>query len=425
MSESTQREMLNLVTEIRKSLAIVEGDVEGIKSEQEEKLEKMFPRLEKLDDNLQKIVAENKAKDEQIKKMEEAMIEFEKKAYRASEKSAGSREIDELAELHKKGYDEYLHHGNSIGDEYNKFLNQQKFSKLFSPEQISKYLRTDVNPDGGYLCPPEYVREIIKPATEMSDIRRIARVRQATGLVLLQPSRISLVTAAWEGEGEEDIKDNSTYGMEHLNLRRLSVTVPITREELMDSAFDMVSEINSDAREKFQEVQGAAFVNGNGVNKPEGFKVNPDVEALTTAASGVVDFNDILDMMGLLKDKYDPNSTFVFNRTTWRYLLKIQYAAGTAAYIWNAGNIADKEPSTLYGRPYLIAPDMDNIAANNYPIVYGDFKKGYVIADREALSIVRDDVTKKRENKIEFTFHLRVGGAVVLAEALKKLKVKS
>ena len=426
MSENHEatKELHQLADELRK---VNERYEKQGRSEDNERIEKMFTRLEALDENLQKKYAEAEAQKEKIAKLQDDLINLEKKSFRTHEKSADESEINDFkAELHK-GYELYLKNGEkALKDEYCKFLNNTDFGKNGSFKEIhTKYLRTDVNPDGGYLCPPEFVREIIKPATEISDIRSVARVRTATGIVLHQPSRISLVSSSWEGEGVEDTLSNSKYGKEQLNLRRLSVTVPITREEMMDSAFDMVSEINSDAREEFLRKQGIAFVKGNGGNQPEGFMENKNVYELTSATSGVITFDDILDLMAELKDKYEANARFGFNRKTWRYLLKQRYDSGNFSYIWNAGNVEGKQPSTIFDKPYFIAPDMDNVAAGNSPIVYGDFKMGYVIADRESLSVIRDDVTKKRENKIEFTFHLRVGGMVVLEEALKKLTVKS
>lgn len=85
MSEAfdVQKEFVNLASDVRKSMGVIEGEVEGLKSDHKEKLDKMFPRLEELDDKVNTIAAEKSAKEEQIKKLEENIEELQKKLYRA------------------------------------------------------------------------------------------------------------------------------------------------------------------------------------------------------------------------------------------------------------------------------------------------------------------------------------------------------
>ena len=47
-------------------------------------------------------------------------------------------------------------------------------------EMELKVLTVSNDTSGGYLAPPEYVREIIKKVTEFSPIRTVARVRSTT-----------------------------------------------------------------------------------------------------------------------------------------------------------------------------------------------------------------------------------------------------
>jgi HK97 family phage major capsid protein len=67
-------------------------------------------------------------------------------------------------------------------------------------------------------------------------------------------------------------------------------------------------------------------------------------------------------------------------------------------------------------------PDMDDIAANAYPIAFGDFKTGYRIADSAQMVMLRDPYTLATSGKVRYLFTSRVGGTVVMPEAIKKLK---
>jgi HK97 family phage major capsid protein len=68
---------------------------------------------------------------------------------------------------------------------------------------------------------------------------------------------------------------------------------------------------------------------------------------------------------------------------------------------------------------------MPDIAANAFPVIFADFRRGYIIGDRLGMTMLRDPYSKKREGKVEFTFTKRFAGGVVLAEAFKKLKVST
>ena len=77
-------------------------------------------------------------------------------------------------------------------------------------------------------------------------------------------------------------------------------------------------------------------------------------------------------------------------------------------------------PATLLGYPLIEAEDMPDIAASSLSIAFGNFKAGYVIAERNATTILRDPYTHKPY--VHFYATKRVGGQVVNSESIKLLK---
>jgi len=65
------------------------------------------------------------------------------------------------------------------------------------------------------------------------------------------------------------------------------------------------------------------------------------------------------------------------------------------------------------------------VAANAFPVVFGDFRRGYLIVDRLILDVMVDPYSSKNQGMVEFSARRRVGGQVVIADALKKLKIAS
>jgi HK97 family phage major capsid protein len=80
-------------------------------------------------------------------------------------------------------------------------------------------------------------------------------------------------------------------------------------------------------------------------------------------------------------------------------------------------------PSNIFGFGYTLVPDMPAVAAGNYPVAFGAFKRAYVLGDRIQQKIVRDEVTQLTSGAVRFYSYKRNGGQVVVAEAMRKLKV--
>lgn len=283
-------------------------------------------------------------------------------------------------------------------------------------------LRTDNDSQGGVLVPTELDNIIVKSITEISAVRTVARVRTIASKSLEVPKRTGNIVAAYEGEAESGNESNETYGSETLTAYRQSVTIPITQDMLMDAAFDMESEIMSDAGEAFAQGEGAGFVAGSGFKQPAGIISNVALQAgaRTSSTSLTIDAADVILLTGDLKTGYNP--VYLLNRLTLAVLRT--KVSTTGQFLWQPG-LNGPIANTINGFPYLITPDMQDLAAGSYSVAFGDFRRGYTIVDRTGMSIVRDDLTRKKEAIIEFTINRWNTGQVTLTEAIKLLKTKA
>lgn len=375
-------------------------------------------------DSLNNLSAEQKSAYDQ---MNAQLDKYEEKSQQLSKEIASkNKEIEELKSGHARL--EAMMCEPSFGS-----LNPQQHATLKAYETALtkgvdnlnevelKYLRTDNNADGGFLVPVDYDNDIIKQITEFSPVRQIARVRTMGFKSTEMPVRSTLISSAWVGEGEEDTTSQSQYGQETLYARKLQVTCAYTREMLDDASPNIVNEISSDVAEEFARLEGNAFVNGDGVEKPEGFMFDSRVAEINSGSASTISFDNFASLEGELKTGY--NAVFGFNRRTLAIIRNLKDGAG--AYIWRAGNLGAGVPNNINGSAYYEMPDMPDVGAGLYPIIYGDFLKGYLIGDRSGITIIRDDYTQKKKSKIEITFNRRVGGKVMLPEAFVKLKVSA
>lgn len=293
-------------------------------------------------------------------------------------------------------------------------------------EVAAEYKALSVGNDttGGYLAPIEYVREILRTVTEISPARTLARVRQTASKAVAIPKRTGQFAAQWVAEqGTKSETDGLRYGMWEIPTHELYALIDISNQNLEDSAFDMAGEISFEATEQFAVAEGAAFVSGNGVGKPEGFLVAAGVSgnnsgSATTIADAEGQANGLLSLKYGLKTAYARNATWLMNRTTLGAVRRLK--DNDKNYIWMPG-IAQGRPNTIDGDPYVEVPDMPNEGAGTTPVAYGDFKRAYTLVDRIAMEMLRDPYTQATSGNVRFIFRRRLGGQVVMAEAIRKL----
>jgi HK97 family phage major capsid protein len=280
----------------------------------------------------------------------------------------------------------------------------------------------------GFLAPDEFVGEIIKGIVLYSPIRKIARVRPTSARASKFPKRTGTFAAAWVDELDSRAETTGLkYGLEEIPNHELIAVVDVSQDDLEDSYFNLEAEVTQEAQEQFGVAEGTAFVSGFGMKRPEGFLTNTNINQVHLGDANLLTFDGILSMAASLKDGYvdggadgyENGATWVMNRKTLYAIRKLKDT--TNQYLWTpqfGAALIDQPPALIDGRPYITAPDMPDVASNATPIAFGNFKRAYVISDRVTMSIQRDPYTQAGSGNVRFWFRKRVGGQVVLPEAL-------
>jgi len=207
-----------------------------------------------------------------------------------------------------------------------------------------------------------------------------------------------------------------------------------TQAMLDDAQFDVEAWLADEIATQFAKAEGTAFVNGDGVDKPRGFLTYTSAIAgdatrsfgqlqyVPTGAAAALPStnpeNKLLDLVHALRAPYRQGAVWVMNSTTLATIRKFKTADG--AFIWTPGLVTG-QPDTLLGYPVIESEDMPDIAANSTPIAFGNFKAGYLIAERSETNILRDPYSNKPY--VNFYATKRLGGAVSNSEAIKLLRV--
>jgi HK97 family phage major capsid protein len=373
------------------------GSVDPITEEKLQKVEKTLDVYEDFNQKATKIFLEQKNVNDKLEKMETAM--------KRPDAGYSSEQID----LTAKAFEKLLRKGKESLD-----------------EMEVKTLTVSNDTSGGYLAPPEYVREIIKKVTEISPIRSVARIRSTTNRSVQMPTRTGTFSAAWTSEiGTRSESTGLTYGLEEIAAHELYALVDISEQDVEDPVFNMQDELSNEFAEQFAKAEGTSFVNGTAQGQPEGFMVNGSVAETNSGNGTALTIDGLIDLYSAVKTDYARNGTFVMNRGTLGKIRQLNTGTG-GSYVFQAGfSLQVGVPNTILGQPYVEATDMPDVGAGAYPVAFGDFRRGYVIVDRIALSILRDPYTQANTGSIRYIARKRVGGQVVLAEAIRKQKVSA
>ena len=296
----------------------------------------------------------------------------------------------------------------------------------------AKAMSVSSDPDGGYLVPDETEREIGRMLSRASPIRAIAGVREISASVYKKPFAITGPATGWVGETAARPETNSATLAELTFPAMELYAMPAATQTLLDdSAVNIDEWIAGEVQAAFAEQEGAAFVSGDGSNKPKGFLAYATVaEAswswgnLGYVATGVdgdfpaSDPSDVLiDLVYALKAGYRQNATWVMNRRTQGEIRKIKDADGN--YIWQPAAQAGGTASLL-NFPVAEAEDVPDIGSDTQAIAFGDFRRGYLVVDRLGVRILRDPYSSKPY--VLFYTTKRVGGGVQDFDAIKLMK---
>ncbi|RYG91922.1 phage major capsid protein [Loktanella sp. IMCC34160] len=351
--------------------------------------------------------------DAKLQKQEERMNKLDRKSLMAARPVLASGA--EVEAPHQKAFAAYLRSGDD--------------DALRGLTLEGKAMSTAVAADGGYLVDPQTAETIKSTLSSTASIRAIANVVNvdATSFdVLIDHTEMG---AGWATEVDPTTETGTpTIDRITIPLHELSALPKASQRLLDDSAFDIEGWLAERIANKFARSEAAAFINGDGIDKPRGFLDYAQVANgtwswgnigyVTTGVAGdITDGDPIIDLVYALGAEYRAGASFVMNSKTAGLIRKLKDADGR--FLWSDG-LAAGEPARLMGYPVLIAEDMPDVAADSASIAFGDFGAGYTVAERPDLRVLRDPFSAKPH--VLFYATKRVGGAVSDFAAIKLLK---
>lgn len=286
------------------------------------------------------------------------------------------------------------------------------------------------DPDGGFLVPEEVEAQIDRVAQSVSAMRRISTVRSISADTYKKLVSQGGTTSGWVAEkGARTETSTPTLTEIAINTKEIYAMPYATQTLLDDSRVDIGAWLADEVSVEFNEQESRSFISGDGVGQPKGISAYTMV-ANASYAWGKIGYiagghatllnnpDKLIDLQHALKSVYRNGAVWLMADSTVNAVRKLKDGDGN--YIWRPG-LTEGAPDTMLGKPIEIDDNVDAIGGNKYPVFFGNFKRAYLIVDRLGVRVLRDPYTAKPY--VAFYTTKRVGGGIVMYEAIKALKI--
>jgi HK97 family phage major capsid protein len=218
----------------------------------------------------------------------------------------------------------------------------------------------------------------------------------------------------WTGEGVTKTTTTMDFSQPTITAYKMASIIYLTDELIEDSAFDLVNVLISRFADRVAEEEDKVITNGAGTTQPTGIFVNATVPTRTCTASGLT-FTDIINLIYDLPVKFRANAKFLIHPQLVRELRLLTDTTGR--YMWQEP-VSAGQPATIHSYPVI-----ENYWCPQSQIAFGDYRYGYWLGDRQKMTvkITNDTETTFSQDKTAIRVVERIGGDVVIANAIRKL----
>ena len=372
---------------------------------------------------------------EQYERINERMdqLEFDVKRSKTNPSASGNSKADNPYVKEFKNYLVEFAKGNREN------LKESKPTKGYHPlvdnaEQKSEtksdsIVRFDEAAAGALLLPADIAQTLIYDVVEMTPVFRLARQSRTSRPEWKRRLRTDKGGGRWLDEEEANQKTKPTYKTITMTPHKFAALYSATIEMLEDSGTDIQAEIMRAYEEDFYQSAGTAMLKGDGVSKPTGVIGNMlDFDSGGTSLTT----NMLIHMQAELKEPYQDNATWVFNRKTRSYIRSLVLNESNALqYVWEP-DFTRRAPTRLLGNPIEIAREEDiagrvegDFATGSVPILYADWNRAYEVVMRNDLYMIDDPYSESSSFVRNFHVMSRMDGKPLQKEAGVQLNITS
>mgnify|MGYP001431606763 CR=1 FL=1 len=287
-------------------------------------------------------------------------------------------------------------------------------------EKEKKALIVADDAEGGFTVDEEFLSSMIVAVPDKNVvIPTVTNITTSKGAIRVPKGNGGMV---WYDVDEQNLPTESdpSFGQVLIQTHEHAGLITLSKDLLEDAAVNLEQYITGEFVKTLSTKVETDIFTGNGTSTKEGILTNTSIGAVTAASSTVLTMDDVINFLYELKEQYAIRGTVFARRKMVRNLRLLKDT--TNNYLWMPPAVKG-ETATVDGMPILQcqAGLSENMTTGQKVMLVGDMSYYWRVA-RINMSIQR--MNEKYAPLIGLLFRVREGGAVMLPEAFKVLKMK-
>ncbi len=309
-----------------------------------------------------------------------------------------------------------------IPERFSRDYFQAFYSYLGGGGPLNAAMYEGSSPAGGYAVPVEVAGQVLPLAPQDSAVRRLSKVIPTRSDLRVNQA---LTRGAFAAKTETSAFTTAQPSLNQFTISAFAVGVetPMSIELAQDAEYFQTFVLD-DMVTALLEYEEPLFISGTGSGQPQGLlgNVGAGITAEPDANNNLVSIAATLSVLGTLKDTYHAGASWLMQRATSLIIRAAQ--VGTAFQpVFRRENGVD----LLHGYPCAYSSSMPTAARGATPVVFGNFRRGYLIGDRGGsamiIKVIEQDATLAQQGVLTLLGYRRTDGRVMRSEAIQGITI--
>ena len=283
---------------------------------------------------------------------------------------------------------------------------------------------------GEVIVPHDIAGPIFKTLPRLGIFRSSGPTVRPTSSNKVDLRSLTFATAGWGkievlGAAPPDPFGTASTPADVVEVHDLMGLSKIGVDELADTDANLVALIQDIIGQLFAQTEDDAFAAGNGTSKPWGIAARATsgliTQAVTAAGTSIITGDELKQLQYRVPSRFRGNGAYFASGDAAEKIALLKDS--TSNYLWQP-SIRAGEPDTLFGKRFFTMEGLPAATATTTitdpAVMFGDPSLGYLIADRQRITVQRLDERYAELGLVGFLFKMRVGGDVMRPAAFAK-----
>jgi len=285
---------------------------------------------------------------------------------------------------------------------------------------------------GEVIVPHDIAGPIFKTLPRLGIFRSSGPTIRPTSSNKVDLRSLTQATAGWGkievlGAAPTDANVVPNTPVDVIEVHDLIAMSKIGVDELADTDANLIALIQDIVGQLCAQMEDDAFANGNGTSKPWGLAMRATqaspliTQGVTASTTGLIKPDELKSLMYRVGGRFRTNGAFFTSGDAAESIALLKDS--TSNYLWQP-SVRAGEPDTLFGKRFFTLEGLPAMTATTTAVdpsvMFGDPAIGYLVADRQRITVQRLDERFAELGLVAFIFKLRVGGDVMRPAAFAK-----